>query len=206
MPRSAAPSRTGSSQSRSNRPSSGSHVDQTDSPTRITEKPAARHQVEVGADVRLPLVLRVVGGAESDRRIRHDLLSIGAAIPEVGEGHRALGGVQPDHAAGEGGARLGRPVAAVEFGEQRAGGQQPDAIATPGRRTEPALRRDHLDAELDVAHRDVRRPGLRDAGQVGPGGDVRAVRLESDPVPFVVPEGEATGAGGARRPCSTRWR
>src|SRR6266699_1073517 len=33
-------SRTGSSQSSSNRQSSGSQVDQTDSPTRITEKPA----------------------------------------------------------------------------------------------------------------------------------------------------------------------
>ena len=41
MPRSWAPSSTGCSQSRSKRPSSGSQVDQTDSPTRMTEKPAS---------------------------------------------------------------------------------------------------------------------------------------------------------------------
>ena len=41
MSRSWASSRTGSSQSRSKTPSSGSHVDQTDSPTRITVNPAS---------------------------------------------------------------------------------------------------------------------------------------------------------------------
>ena len=41
MSRREAASRTGSSQSSSNRPSSGSQVDQTDSPTRTTEKPAS---------------------------------------------------------------------------------------------------------------------------------------------------------------------
>ena len=42
MSRSCAPVSTGSSQSRSKTPSSGSQVDQTDSPTRMTEKWAAR--------------------------------------------------------------------------------------------------------------------------------------------------------------------
>ena len=41
MPRSWASSSTGSSQSRSKTPSSGSQVDHTDSPTRITVNPAS---------------------------------------------------------------------------------------------------------------------------------------------------------------------
>ena len=41
IPRAWAPSSTGSSHSRSNSPSRGSHVNQTDSPTRITVNPAA---------------------------------------------------------------------------------------------------------------------------------------------------------------------
>ena len=64
MPRAWAPSSTGWSQSRSNRPSSGSQVVQTDSPTRITEKFACDHQVEVGFQPGSGLVLVVVGGAE----------------------------------------------------------------------------------------------------------------------------------------------
>ena len=48
------------------RPSSGSQVDHTDSPTRMTVKPACGHQVEVGLDVGRALVLGVVGRAEAD--------------------------------------------------------------------------------------------------------------------------------------------
>ena len=63
MPRSCAPSSTGCSQSRSNSPSSGSQVDHTDSPTRMTVKPGFRHQVEVAIQPVIRLVLRVIRDA-----------------------------------------------------------------------------------------------------------------------------------------------
>ena len=62
--RSNAPSSTGSNQSRSKTPSRGSHVDHTDSPTRMTLKLGLGHEVEILLEPFVRLVLAVVGGSE----------------------------------------------------------------------------------------------------------------------------------------------
>ena len=61
MPRWWAPSSTGCSQSSSKRPSSGSHVDHTDSPDADDGEVGLRHQVEIALQPVVRLVLRVVG-------------------------------------------------------------------------------------------------------------------------------------------------
>ena len=103
----ASPGRTG--------PSSGSQVDQTDSPTRITVKPASAIRSRSVSSRRARLVLVVVGGAEEHLRPRWNHV---LSVPFEQSGLDAAGG------------QAGLPVALEEQEghhqrddrEQRAGG------------------------------------------------------------------------------------
>ena len=116
IPRACAPSRTGCSQSRSKTPFSGSQVDHTDSPTRMTVKWACAIRSQVLRPSGEWLVLVVVGRTEQDpirvaehldlRYLLRSVLQV--EIVEVRQQVPAIGvdAGDPDHRAGEAAGRL----------------------------------------------------------------------------------------------------